>query len=173
MVFVGGEGPSERAFLRFLQQCCNEAELNVHLKSWEGSGGDSLSVVRDMSRYLRRQQFTPEVETKLVLLDEDRIDEDNRNGRDARSFARQSGIGIVLQTPNLEGVLLRLHRNNEQRVVTAHEAERELKRVWQSYKKPPSSSELSKRFSVADLRRAARYDPELRRLLITIGLMPS
>ena len=172
VVFVGGEGRSERAFVGFLQQCCTESELNVHLRSWEGSGGDSLSVVHDMSRYLRRQQFTPEVETKLVLLDEDRIDEDNRNGRDARALARQSGIGIVLQTPNLEGVLLRLHRNNEQRLVPAHESERELKRVWQSYKKPPSSNELSKRFSVADLRRAAKYDPELRHLLTTIGLIP-
>ena len=123
--------------MRFLQQCCTEAALNVHLRSWEGSGGDSLSVVRDMSRYLRRQQFTPEVETKLVLVDEDRIDEDYRNGRDARAFARQSGIGIVLQTPNLEGVLLRLHPDNEQRAVSANDAERELKRVWQSYESRP------------------------------------
>lgn len=171
VVFVGGEGPSERAFARFLQQCCTDAALNVHLRSWEGSGGDSLSVVRDMTRFLKRQQFAAEVATKLVLLDEDRIAEDNRNGRDARAFARQSGIGIVLQTPNLEGVLLRLHPNNEQRVVSAHEAERELKRVWPGYRKPPISSQLSKRFSVDDLRRAAKYDPELRHLLATIGLM--
>lgn len=172
VVFVGGEGPSERAFVRFLQQCCTEVSLDVHLRSWEGSGGDSLSVVRDMSRYLKRQQFARDVKTKLVLLDEDRIDEDYRNGRDARAFARQSGIEIVLQTPNLEGVLLRLHRGNEQRVISAHDAERELNRVWQGYEKPPSSSQLSKRFSVADLRRAAKYDPDLRQLLIAIGLMP-
>ena len=130
-----------------------------------------MSVVSDMARFLKRQQFAAEVETKLVLLDEDRIDEDCRNGRDARAFARQSGIGVVLQTPNLEGVLLRLHPNNEQRVVSAHEAERELKRVWPSYEKPPSSSQLSKRFSVDDLRRTARYDSELRQLLTAIGLM--
>ncbi|MDE0420305.1 MAG: hypothetical protein OXK76_05360 [Gammaproteobacteria bacterium] len=124
-----------------------------------------------MSRYLKRQQFAAEVETKVVLLDEDRIDEDYRNGRDARAYARQSGIGIVLQTPNLEGVLLRLHPNNEQRVVSAHEAERELKRIWPSYRKPPSSTQLSSRFSLADLRRAAKHDPELRQLLTTIGLI--
>ena len=171
VVFVGGEGPSEKAFARFLQQCCTEVTLDVHLRSWEGSGGDSLSVVRDMSRFLKRQQFTPEVETKLVLLDQDRIDEDYRNGRDARAFARQSGIGIVLQTPNLEGLLLRLHPNYEQRVVSAREAERELKRVWRSYKKPPTSTQLSNRFSLADLRRAAKYDPDLLQLLTTIGLM--
>ena len=131
-----------------------------------------MSVVSDMSRYLKRQQFTPEVETKLVLLDEDRIDEDYRNGRDARALARQSGIGIVLQTPTLEGVLLRLHPGNEQRVVFAQDAERALKRVWPGYQKPPSSRQLSNRFSVDDLRRAARYDSELRQLLTTIGLMP-
>ena len=109
---------------------------------------------------------------KLVLLDQDRIDEDTRNGRDARAFARQCGIGIVLQIPNLEGVLLRLHPGNEQRVVSVHEAERELKRVWPNYKKPPISTELSKRFSLDGLRRAAKYDHELRRLLTTIGLIP-
>ena len=130
-----------------------------------------MSVVRDMTRFLKRQQFASEVATKLVLLDEDRIAEDYRNGRDARAFARQSGIGIVLQTPKLEGVLLRLHPGSEQRVVSSHEAERELKRVWPGYKKPPISSQLSKRFSIDDLRRAAKYDPELRRLLTTIGLI--
>jgi len=124
-----------------------------------------------MSRFLKRQQFASELDAKLVLLDEDRIDEDYRNGRDARAFARQSGIGVVLQTPNLEGILLRLHPNHEQRVVSAHEAERELKRVWQGYRKPPSSGQLSKRFSVDGLRRAAKHDPELRQLLTTIGLM--
>ena len=77
----------------------------------------------------------------------------------------------MLQTPNLEGVLLRLHPDNEQRAVSANDAERELKRVWQSYEKPPSSSQLSKRFSVDDLRRAAKHDSELRQLLTAIGLM--
>ena len=123
-----------------------------------------------MDRYLRRHQFHPEIEDRLVLIDQDRIDEDQRQGRDPKSAAGKSGIRIVLQTPNLEGVLLRLHPNMEQRVVAPRDAESELRKVWPEYAKPPTASQLHGRFTVADLERVAKYDSQLRKLLVAVGL---
>jgi hypothetical protein len=74
------------------------------------------------------------------------------------------------QDPNLEGVLLRLHPGQERRKVAPQDAERELRRLWPEYRKPPTAAQLKQRFSVSDLRRAARHDGELRKLLSVVGL---
>lgn len=50
--------------------------------------------------------------------------------------------------------------------------ERELRKFWPDYKKPPNANDLNKRFFVDDLLRASRYDPHLERLLATVGLLP-
>ena len=39
VVLVGTEGASERAFVGFLQRCCNEAAVPTHLRAWLGEGG--------------------------------------------------------------------------------------------------------------------------------------
>lgn len=35
IIFIGIEGPGERAFVQLLARCCDDAELHLHL---EGSG---------------------------------------------------------------------------------------------------------------------------------------
>lgn len=173
VIFVGCEGDSERALVVLLQRYCDDAGHDVHLKTWLGSGGDSLAVVDGMVRHLRRVPFKREIETKLVLLDEDRMASDRKSGRDARTSARRADIDPVVLLPNSEGLLLRLHPGHEQRRVPANETERELRKLWPDYKKPPNANDLQKRFSMDDLRRAARYDPQLERLLATVGLVPN
>ena len=43
---------------------------------------------------------------QFVLLDEDRIQQDKKAGRDAHAVASKHKIEIILQLPNLEGLLL-------------------------------------------------------------------
>ncbi len=169
-ILVGTEGTSERAFVRFVQHCCDEANLDVHLKVWPGNGGDSLSVVEEMNRYVRMNSSEREFSRRLVLLDQDRIDQDRQTGRDAFAVASRSNIQIVLQLPDLEGVLLRLHKGQEQRFVPAGVSEQALRKVWTEYRKPPRKDDLIRRSTVSDLRRAARHDRHLGELLTAVGL---
>ena len=77
---------------------------------------------------------------------------------------------LVFQQPNLEGLLLRLHPGQDRRRVSARDALAELRKVWPDYRKPPTAYQLKQRFSVSDLRRAARHDEELKKLLTVVGL---
>lgn len=135
-----------------------------------GNGGDSLSVVEEMNRYVRMNSSEREFSRRLVLLDQDRIDQDRQTGRDAFAVASRSNIQIVLQLPDLEGVLLRLHKGQEQRFVPAGVSEQALRKVWTEYRKPPRKDDLIRRSTVSDLRRAARHDRHLGELLTAVGL---
>lgn len=167
VIFIGVEGRSERAFVRFLGKCCERKGLRLHLDVKPANGGDSVAVVeaagRNASRHSRRTQ-------RLVILDQDRMERDRQAGRDARAVAAASRLQVVLQKPNLEGVLLRLHPGHERRQVLPHEAIRELKKVWPEYDKPPTAEKLDQHFDYADLLRVAAHDEDLRRLLDVLGL---
>ena len=45
VIFIGVEGESDRAFVQFLQRCCDGEGRRLHLRMKPGSGGDSVSVV--------------------------------------------------------------------------------------------------------------------------------
>ena len=142
----------------------------MHLDIRPGNGGDSLAVVEEARRYLSRHAASRQYKHALVLLDRDRIDEDRAVGRDAVALAARSGLKIIYQDPNLEGVLLRLHVGNEQRTVDATRAETELRRAWPEYRKPPTVEQLKRRFTLSDVQRAARYDQELQKFLVLLSL---
>lgn len=169
-IFVGVEGRSEEAFVRFLQRCCDEQHLGVHLRVSVAGGGDSLSVVRHASRYLERSAARRDFSARLVLLDADRIEQDLRARRDAATAANQFGLQPVYLRPNLEGLLLRFHAGHEDRNVVAREARPALRGVWPEYRKPPTADQLNRRFTLADMRRAVGHDPELEGLLQAVGV---
>ena len=74
-------------------------------------------------------------------------------------------------TPNLEGLLVRLHEGRETHVIARHDAERQLRTLWPGYSKGSLRAEqLKQRFTLTDLRRAARHDDELGKLLGLLGL---
>ena len=72
--------------------------------------------------------------------------------------------------PNLEGLLLRLHSGQERRSIAPGDTLKELRKVWPEYRKPPTAAQLRQRFDLPALRRAARYDQELQRLLAILDL---
>ena len=80
-------------------------------------------------------------------------------------------LQLVYLQPNLEGLLLRLCDGCENRFVTPQRALPLLRREWPEYVKPMPADRLGKQFTLADLRRAAQHDPDLRRALETIGLL--
>ena len=170
IIFIGVEGPSERSFVQLLARCCDDAGLHLHLDIKPANGGDSVAVVEETKRRLERHPARREIKRRLVLLDQDRLEQDIEAGRDPHALARKAGMELVFQQPNLEGLLLRLHSRQERRRVSAHDALAELRKVWPEYRKPPAAYQLRQRFAVSDLRRAARHDGELRKLLIAVGL---
>ena len=172
-IFIGVEGESDRAFVRFLQRCCEGEGRRLHLIVKPGNGGDSVSVVEETGRHLARHSAKREIRNKLVLLDRDRIEQDLEAGRDARAVASGWNLTILFQDPNLEGLLFRLHQGHERRRITAGDAMAELRKVWPEYRKPPTADQLSRRFTLSDVQRAARHDNELKKLLETLSLAPS
>ena len=172
VIFIGVEGESDRAFARFLQLCCDGEDRHLHLMIKPGGGGDSFSVVEEAHRHLERHPAKRNISDKLVLLDRDRIEQDLRAGRDAQAAASRWNLKILFQDPNLEGLLFRLHPGHEQRRIMAGDAMAELRKVWPEYSKRLTADQLSRRFTLSDVRRAARHDKELRKLLEILGLEP-
>ena len=173
VIFIGVEGESDRALAQFLQRCCESEGRRLHLMIKPGSGGDSVSVVEEAIRYLARHSAKRYIGDRLVLLDQDRIEPDLKAGRDAQAVASGWNLTILYLAPNLEGVLFRLHSGCERRRVTAGDAIAKLQKVWPEYRKPPTADQLSRRFTLSDVRRAARHDEELQKLLAILGLGPS
>lgn len=171
VVFIGVEGKSDRAFVNFLARVCNDEGLHLHLDVKPGSGGDSVAVIEEAGRRLNRHPDRRAIKRRLALLDSDRIETDRKAGRDARATAAKWGLEVVLMKPKLEGLLIRLHRGHETRAVTAGKAETELQKLWSGYDKGSlTSQELKRRFGLSDLRRAARHDEELRKLMGALRL---
>lgn len=170
VIFVGTEGRSDRPFVQFLQRCCDVAGLHVHVHVKPGSGGGSVAVVRAAACALKRLG-REDISAKLVLLDRDRVTQDEKEGHDARAEAAKASLEIIFQEPNLEGVLLRLHKGHERRWIRASDTKRALEKLWPDYSKSSLTADrLSRRFTVSDVRRAAEHDSQLRRLLAILGL---
>ena len=170
VIFIGVEGKSDQAFVRFLGNCCEEAGLHLHLDVRPGSGGDSVAVVEEAARYLKHSGKGNIPDNRLVLLDRDRIKQDLQAGRDAQTVASRAKLEIIFQEPNLEGLLIRLHQGQENRIIEADNAMAELRKVWPEYSKQLTADQLSQRFALSDVQRAAQHDSELQRLLTVIGL---
>ncbi len=143
--------------------------MHLHLDTKPADGGDSVVVVEEAARYLNRHPGRRDISDRLVLLDSDRIRQDKQAGRDAQSVASKEKLKLIFLRPNLEGLLLRLHEGHERRKIV-NNAEAELRKVWSEYSKQLTADQLSRRFALSDLQRAARYDDELKRLLKILGL---
>lgn len=165
-VFVFVEGQSDQAFASFLQHCFDKDRKPLNLDIEPGSGGDTLVVVETAIRHLKKGESGKDYYRKIVLLDADRIEEDKRHGRDAHAKAKKHGLEIILQDPNLEGLLLRMHPGNESKKYQPKDVKKELKKFWPEYDKSKLNEYLlDKRFTFEDFRQAAKYDQQLQRLI--------
>lgn len=173
VILIIVEGKSDRAFVQFLSRVCEDEGLHLHLDVKPATGGDSRKVVDYARRRLKRHPDPRSISRRYVLLDSDRIEQDERAGRDALTLAAKWNLEVALISPNLEGLLVRLHRGHESRVIAANDAAGELQRLWPEYGKGwLTADRLKRRFGLSDLRRAARHDLELQKLLGGLGLLP-
>lgn len=171
VIFIGVEGRSDRAFAQFLRRCCDKEGRHLHVAIKTGHGGDSVDVVKETTRHLTRHPDKRDISAKLVLPDGDRIEQDRQAGRDAQAVASESGLKIIFQNPNLEELLPRLHQGHENRQIAAGDSTTELCKVWPEYSKSSlTADQLTGRFDVSDVQRAARHDDDLRTLLDILGL---
>ena len=163
-IFVGTEGQSERSFAAWLQSSCDDAGLHVHLDVRVGTGGDSLAIAEyAIQEYKKRSSQFGLFGAAAVLLDADRLKEDLAYGRDPRPVLGTVGITPIFLRPTLEGVLVRLHEGQESRNLNTSTVKKVLLNLWPDYKKPCPAIKLQKRFSIKDVRRAAKYDDELKK----------
>lgn len=172
-IFAAAEGDGERALAQLLQGLCEDRGLHLHLDIMVAGGNDSRWVVEyAVDRRRRRNETKMRDSGALVFLDSDRLAEDRAAGRDPETVRGREHLQLVYLRPNLEGLLIRLHRGQERRIVAALDAERELQRLWPEYRKPMPVAALRERFGPDDLRRAARHDDDLRDALTLLGLLP-
>ena len=168
-IFTGTEGPSEKSFAAWLQRLCDIEGFRIHLDVVVGQGGDSLAVVRHAVRKYRSRDGG--FKSAFVLLDWDRLREDQRRGRDPRIGLGNTPLELVFMRPTLEGVFLRLHEGHEERLLSsARDADKELRKLWPGYSKPTSADTLLERFQLPNLKRAATHDSELQSLVDILGL---
>lgn len=165
--FVGVEGEGESGFIAWLRGVADDARLHVHYDVRVLGGGDPLHMVQKALRELRQAQ--PGFAARMLLLDSDRFDADRERGERARRLAQRSGVGLYLQEPDHEVVLLRLHVGHENDE-PASPALRSLRQVWPDYAKPNSRKNLADRFTTADLHRARLHDRMLDDLLTALHL---
>lgn len=172
-IFIGAEGESERSLAKWLAQLCEEAHLHLHLDVTVCRGGDSLAVVsHSVKQYRKRSSLYGQYSAGLILLDDDRIEEDQQHGRGPLAGVGAENIDLVKLVPNFEGLLLRLHRDCENQFLSAQGTRRSLRRLWPGYDKPPFAYELGRRFQLQDLQRAAMQDANIQLILDTLGLSP-
>ncbi|MCY3939884.1 MAG: hypothetical protein OXG29_02255 [Gammaproteobacteria bacterium] len=170
-ILIAGEGQGEQALVALLQKLCDQGNRDIHLQFVSSGGGDSLVVIRACVRTKHRQARTRKPPKNCIaLLDYDRLHADRRVGRDAIAEAQRHQVHTVFIRPNLEGLLLRLHVNQETRKVPASIAHGELRKLWPEYEKPATAMELEDRFALNDLKRVAQKDDQVSQLLNLIGL---
>lgn len=177
--FVTGEGQSEQSFNKWLQELIDSQNLSLHLdyKPLEGGGYKSMyhKALKLHEKGLRKGKYSH----SLLLVDSDRSDRNDCPGdwslQQLTVEAAKNHIQVCVQRPNHEGLLFRILSNEDKdkkilSLIPAKAKER-LKNIWPEYEKGTDALTLSRKLSYDGLIRAAHWDPDLKDLLVTIGLI--
>ena len=134
-------------------------------------GGDTLTVASGAARELRRRSaLDGRFGAAIVLLESDRLVQDQGNRRDPETAVRSRPLQLIGQRPNLEGLLLRLHSGSKKRFIAAGDTKRLLRKEWPDYPGKADATAFARRFTIHDLQRVARFDDALHKLLRILGL---
>ena len=169
--FVAVEGESEQSFVTWLQ-VLSPKELHIHLDGVPLGGGGFKSMLQKAVRLHKRRCRTSGVyQARFLVVDGDRAEQGDWSIEKLRYEAAKHKITVCVQSPNHEGLLLRMMRDMEREIPDAASAETRLKSRWPNYQKPVNAHALGRKFSFDDLLRVANVDPDLGILLKRIGLM--
>ena len=168
--FVAVEGESEQSFVKWLQTL-SENELHIHLDAVLLGGGGFKSMLQKAVRLHNRGCRKGAYQDRILIVDRDRAEQGDWTVKELKQQAAQYEFTVCVQCPNHEGLLLRMLPGMEREIPDAASAEAKLKSRWPSYQKPVNANALGRKFSLEDLLRVARVDPDLESLLKKIGLM--
>jgi len=169
--FVAVEGDSEQSFVKWLQELSSEKNLHIHLDVFPLNGGGFKSMLQKTVRLHKQGCRKGAYQDRILIVDRDRAEQRDWSIKELRREAARHKITVCVQSPNHEGLLLRMMPRMERVIPKAASAETRLKRLWPDYRKPENTLALWRKFSLDDLLRVARVDPDLKALLKTIGLM--
>jgi hypothetical protein len=127
-------------------------------------------MLRDAaSRKSREEKRKGPFRAAFLLVDEDRAQQADWPVHRLRSEAAGVGLKLCGQKPKFEGLLLRMFPGRERVVPVAVSVDEQLRALWPEYRKPMDARSLARKFTLDDLIRVARVEPELARVLSTIG----
>lgn len=172
LILLGCEGKSECAYIALLNRFVHEASLPVQVRALGlEHAGDPLSRMR----LLLKKTGTEKKQYHWVgiLLDSDQAQSKHTEPRvrQTRRLAKEHNINLVWQNPCHEGLLLR-HMPKQEKIQPAScaDAQKKLVAIWREYRKPMTANQLSDRIRLEDVQRAARVEPDLKKLLNATGL---
>ena len=166
------EGESEQSFVKWVQDLADDADLNVHLQCRVLSGGGYSSMLREAANFKKRDENQKGAFKQAFLLaDEDRARQPHPDWSIVRLRREAASKGLILcgQKPKFEGLLLRMLPGRERIVLDAANVDAQLRVLLPGYKKPTDAQSLARMFTLDDLMRVAGVEPDLMRVLSTIG----
>jgi|ERR1051325_11350709 hypothetical protein len=171
--FLAVEGESEQSFVKWLQVLSDEKRLHVHLDSIPlGGGGFKSMLSKSLRFHKKRCQIAGAYRERILIVDADRAERGDWSIETLRAQAAKHNIIVCLQSPNHEGLLLKMMQGMEHEKPDASTAVAKLKNRWRYYQKPMNAQMLARQFSFEDLLRASSIDADLKTLLQTIGFIP-
>ena len=169
--FVAVEGESEQSFVAWLQ-ALSENELHIHLDGvLLGGGGFKSMLDKAVQQHRRRCKISGAYKDRFLIVDGDRAQQGDWSIEKLKREAARSKFTVCVQSPNHEGLLLRMMPGMERGISVAASSATKLKNRWPNYQKPMNAHALGRQFSLNDLLRVARVDPDLESLLRKIGLI--
>jgi hypothetical protein len=174
--YLAVEGEGEQSFIKWLQQLCDEENLNVHLDCQVLGGGGYQSMLRYALHCQKqrngKKRFITAGKASILLLDADRGNskDDGWSHSDLRKEALKDNFTVCLQMPNQEGWFLCMLSKENTKFDTISDIQKKIKKIWPEYRKPVNTRELSSKFSSEDLFFAASVFLDLQELLKKIGL---
>jgi hypothetical protein len=166
--FLAVEGEGEQSFIKWLQELSDQKGLHINLDCKPLGGGGYKSMLASTVRYSKRK----EKKNTILLVDADRsIGDDGWTIAKLKEEANKKNIMVCIQSPNQEGLLLRMFTGNEHLQPNKENVRRQLLSLWPEYKKPVDARILFRKFTLLDLHRVAKVDVELGELLKVIGLL--
>jgi hypothetical protein len=166
--YLAVEGEGERSFIKWLQMLSEQNGLHIHLDCQLLDGGGYKSMLNKALR-CRKQKDRSTVKAILVV-DADRAERDDGwSIADLKQEASKREMHVSIQSPNQEGLLLRMLPGKEDLQPLASTVKKQLSQYWPEYSKPIETRMLASKFSLEDLVRVAKKDSEIKELLQLIS----
>lgn len=167
------EGEDEQALMKWFHSLLEEKKCNIYLDYKPLYGGGYEAMLKQAVKDHKNKDKKNTAKHYILLVDIDRAESHNDPWSIDQLIAeaKKQNFTVCLQVPNLEGVIYRMLPGKERTKPTASNAYTLLCKEWPEYENGLNAHMLRSKFSFDDLLRVANIDPELKKLLILIGLI--